>query len=64
MTQVEGHHLLPKNASNSAHFILSCVFILSVQISHKVRKMSPYDDWDKLDEDEDEELQDTSVRAP
>jgi len=26
--------------------------------------MSPYDDWNKLDEDEDEELQDTSVRAP
>jgi len=25
--------------------------------------MSPYDDWNKLDEDEEEELQDTSVRA-
>lgn len=25
--------------------------------------MSPYDDWNKLDEDEDEELQDSSVRA-
>lgn len=26
--------------------------------------MSPYDDWNHLDEDEDEELQDTSVRTP
>jgi hypothetical protein len=26
--------------------------------------MSPYDDWNKLDEGEDEELQDPSVRAP
>ena len=25
--------------------------------------MPPYDDWNKFDEDEDEELQDTSVRA-
>jgi hypothetical protein len=25
--------------------------------------MAPYDDWNKLDEDEDEELQDSSVRA-
>ncbi len=27
------------------------------------QKMAPYDDWNKLDEDEDEELQDSSVRA-
>ena len=25
--------------------------------------MPPYDDWNKLDEEEDEELQDNSVRA-
>jgi hypothetical protein len=25
--------------------------------------MPPYDDWNKFDEDEDEELQDTSVRT-
>jgi hypothetical protein len=25
--------------------------------------MPPYDDWNKFDEDEDEELQDTSVRV-
>lgn len=25
-------------------------------------EMAPYDDWNKLDEEEDEELQDTSVR--
>ncbi len=37
---------------------------LSVQTSHRHRKMFPYDDWNKLGEDEDEELQDASVRAP
>lgn len=26
--------------------------------------MAPYDDWNKLDEEEDEELQDSSVRVP
>ncbi len=59
MTRRLGHLLRQQNASYS----IFCVFILSVQVSHKLRKM-PYDDWNKLDEDEDEELQDTSVSAP
>ena len=64
MTRRWGHLLRQQNASSPAHSILTCVFILSVRISHKLRKMSPYDDWNKLEEDEDEELQDHSVRAP
>ena len=34
-----------------------------IEVEHSLQgsKMPPYDDWNKIDEEEDDELQDTSV---
>ena len=33
-------------------------------LSRSTHKMPPYEDWNKIDEEEDEELQDASVSIP
>src|SRR6266511_2392446 len=48
-------------------FIIQLILLTSCSdhyisfLSHIIDEMPPYDDWNKIDEEEDEELQDTSV---
>jgi len=48
---------------SSAHDTSAPCLFIRADIS-QTSKNVPYDDWNKLGEDEDEELQDASVRAP